>query len=237
VAAAKPIREDAGETRPANATPAEGANRLTPLRELQLVDKYRKGGAAGHEALCELVRGYQKRIYSICARMVRHRDDAADLTQEALIKVIEGLPSYNGQSKLSTWVIRVAMNCCLSHIRREKLRAHESLSVGGTSDADGGMRSDHHAAGASKRGFSASSQSREPSPLQRVQQQQNREVILNALAGVDPDMRAILVLRDLQDLDYQQLAEVLEIPIGTVKSRLFRARAALRHEIETRGGV
>ena len=236
MAAAKPIRHDASETQPTG-TEAENANRLTPLRELQLVEKIRKGGSAGHEALCDLVRGYQKRIYSICARMVRQRDDAADLTQETMIKIIEGLPSYNGQSKLSTWVIRVAMNCCLSHIRREKLRAHESLSTGSSADPDGAGRSDHPGVAGSKRGLSTSSESREPSPLQRIQQQQNRDVILAALANIEPDMRAILVLRDLQDLDYQQLAEVLEIPIGTVKSRLFRARAALRHEVESRGGV
>ena len=236
MAAAKPIRNDVSETKPAG-TPADSANRLTPLRELQLVGKIRKGGGVGHEALCDLVRGYQKRIYTICARMVRNRDDAADLTQETLIKVIEGLPSYNGQSKLSTWVIRVAMNCCLSHLRREKLRAHESLSSGLGADRDGGGRSDHPGIAGSKRGVSTSSESREPSPLQRIQQQQNRDAILTALANVDPEMRAILVLRDLQDLDYQQLADVLEIPIGTVKSRLFRARAALRHEIETRGGI
>lgn len=235
--AARPIRQDASQTRTPGASAAEDANRLTPLRELQLVERIRKGGSAAHEALSELVRGYQKRIYSICARMVRHREDAADLTQEALIKIIEGLPSYNGQSKLSTWVIRVAMNCCLSHIRREKLRAHESLSAATAREDEGSARSDYLGQSGPKRGFSGSSDEREPSPLQRIQQQQNKEVILKALASVDPDMRAILVLRDLQDLDYQQLADVLEIPIGTVKSRLFRARASLRHEIETRGGV
>jgi RNA polymerase sigma-70 factor (ECF subfamily) len=78
---------------------------------------------------------------------------------------------------------------------------------------------------------------REPWPGQRIEQEQTRELILKSMDDLDADMRAILVLRDVQDLDYQQLAEVLEIPIGTVKSRLFRARAALRHSIVVRGGV
>ena len=78
---------------------------------------------------------------------------------------------------------------------------------------------------------------REPLPAQRIEQEQARSAVAEALDSLDADMRSILVLRDLQDMDYQQLAEALDIPIGTVKSRLFRARAALREAIENRGGI
>jgi RNA polymerase sigma-70 factor (ECF subfamily) len=94
---------------------------MTPLRELQLVDAYRQGGRHAREAMGELLWGYQRRIYSICYRMLKHPEDAGDVTQDVLLKIMEGLESYDGRSKLSTWVIRVTINCCLSFLRREKV--------------------------------------------------------------------------------------------------------------------
>lgn len=249
VAAPNPIRPS--HEQPAFQRDEAGVNpdRLTPLRELQLLEKHRAGGNGAQEALAELLTGYQRRIYSVCARMLRNREDAADLTHDVLIKVIEGLPSYNGQSKLSTWIIRVAMNCCLTHLRKQKLRAHERLDSSGVHHERGGTGgremsgrgqahsdfSDAPPTGPDSIG-SGISGGREPWPGQRIEQEQTRDLILKAMNDLDAEMRAILVLRDVQDLDYQQLAEVLDIPIGTVKSRLFRARAALRHAIELRGG-
>lgn len=200
------------------------AGHVTPHRELQLVEAHRAGGPAGAEALAELIRLYQRRVYSICFRMLNHRDDAADVTQDALVKVIEGLHSYNGQSKLSTWVIRVTMNCCLSHLRRQKLRQHLPL------EAMRGTRVEGPPGGPSRP--LGSRHSPEPLPDQNVQLAHVRALVADGLRRLDPENRAILLLRDVQDLDYQQLAEVLEVPIGTVKSRLFRARTALRQVIE-----
>ena len=218
---------------------------MTPLRELQLVEAYRGGGSAGVEALGELVKAYQRRVYSICYRMVRHQEDAADLTQDVLVKMIESLSSYNGQSKLSTWVIRVAMNCCLSHMRKQKLRDHKSIDAGTFREGLAGRNPGGGPQNLSGNAFSASTGGRaaaglkssgELQPSQSVEQAQRRAVVLEALNGLDVETRAILVLRDIQDLDYQQLAEVLEVPVGTVKSRLFRARAALRQAIESCSG-
>lgn len=238
-AGARPIRRDTGTPQP-SPTVATGPARMTALHELQLVDIYRLGGPAAQDALAELVRAYQRRIYSICLRMVRHRDDASDLTQEALLKMIEGLGSYNGRSKLSTWVIRVAMNCCLSHLRKQKLRSHESLDTAaatGNTAATGSEFASGRGQGSSMAGIGATLGGREPLPQRRIEQEQIKFTVLQALESLDTDTRAVLVLRDLHDLDYQQLAEVLEIPIGTVKSRLFRARAALRAAVTARGGV
>jgi RNA polymerase sigma-70 factor (ECF subfamily) len=194
------------------------------LRELQLIEAYRGGGPASHKAMTELLAGYQRRIYSVCFRMVRRPEDAADLTQDVLLKLIENLSSYDGRSKLSTWVIRVAMNASLSHLRRQKTRETESLDAGRT-------RSPGTTASGSRMPAP-----REPSPLQGVELQQQRTLALQALDRLDADTKAILVLRDLQDMDYQQLAEVLDVPLGTVKSRLFRARAAFREAFEAVGG-
>jgi RNA polymerase sigma-70 factor (ECF subfamily) len=205
---------------------------MTPLRELQLVDAYRQGGQHAREALGELLWGYQRRIYSICYRMLKHPEDASDVTQDVLLKIMEGLESYDGRSKLSTWVIRVTINCCLSFLRREKVRSHSSLDAhdagnvsGGGVDSRTGAR-DHGGGGI---------RGREHSAGRGVEQEQNRAALVRALNSLDEESRALLVLRDLQDLDYQQLAEVFELPLGTVKSRLFRARESLRTALEGMG--
>jgi RNA polymerase sigma-70 factor (ECF subfamily) len=166
----------------------------------------------------ELLRVYQRRIYTLCYRMVRDDHEARDLTQDAMVKVLEGLDSYDGRSKLSTWVIRVTMNCCLSHLRRQRLRRHASLE--GAAGEGGTARSRLEPAAG------------ELSPLRRVEQAEMRSVVLRALQCLDPDMRAVLVLRDMQDLEYQRIGDILGIPLGTVKSRLFRARTALRAAAE-----
>lgn len=201
--------------------PARSDDRLTPLREMQLLEAHRAGDSA---ALAALLRGYQRRIYAVCRRMVRGREEAADLTQDSLIKVLEGLDSYDGRSALSTWIIRVTMNCCLSHLRKEKLRRHGSIDDPGREDGGGPM-----AARIVDQG--------EPSVERGVERNELRSALLAALGDIDPVMRSVLVLRDLQDLEYQEIGIVLDVPVGTVKSRLFRARAALREAVERRTGT
>jgi RNA polymerase sigma-70 factor (ECF subfamily) len=202
---------------------------MTPLRELQLLEAYRAGGPAGHEAMCELIRAYQHRVYSICIRMVRHEDDAIDLTHDVLLKLIESLQSYQGRSKLSTWVIRMTINACISHLRKQKVRVHVSLESTPQTGPGGGVDTADWTATPQSRVAS-----REPLPTENVEHRQTRAMVLEALNSLEPDTRAILVLRDLQDLDYQQLAEALDVPLGTVKSRLYRARIELRNAIEQR---
>lgn len=205
----------------------QDASALTPLTELQLVEAHRRGDP---DAIGRLLRGYQRRMYGLCYRMVRDEQDARDLTQEAMIKVIQGLDSYDGRSKLSTWIIRVTMNCCLSHLRKQRLRRHGSLEAGWAESSAAAPFRD-------RGGGSAG----ELSPPARVEQAEMRNALSRALAGLDPEMRSVLVLRDMQDLEYHRIAEVLEVPVGTVKSRLFRARLALRsaveREMERRGGT
>lgn len=168
-----------------------------------IVRRYREGDAS---ALADLIRRFHPRVYAVCARMLGDGPEAADVTQDALIRVIEGIDSFDGRSALSTWIIRVTMNCCISHLRREKLRRHAPLDVPLPSEA---LR-------------------REPAAAERVELAEQADLAMSALAGLEPDARAMLVLRDLQGLEYEQISQVLGIPIGTVKSRLFRARSALR---------
>ncbi len=157
-------------------------------------------------------------VYGTCHRMLGARD-AADLAQESIARVLAGLPGFDGRSAITTWAIRVAMNACLGHLRRERYRRHAPLEEPGES---GG-------------GFIA--EAGEPGPLEGVQRSEAVEAVRRGLDRIDPSARAILVLRDLQGLEYEQIAEVLEVPIGTVKSRLFRARASLREQLDRDEGA
>jgi len=196
------------------------ADYLTPMQEMQLVEAWRDGDA---DALKRLLSSYQRRVFSICYRMLHHIEDAQDVAQDVLMKVFESLESYDGRSKLSTWIIRITMNACISHQRRGKVRKTTSLS-GGTGWEPGESGS---------QGLRLSlADTTEPEPGSSVEHSERRRVVILALNRLEPDVRALLVLRDVQDLDYEQIGNVLDVPVGTVKSRLFRARAALREEVE-----
>lgn len=196
----------------------EDQQAMTPEREQELLAAHRAGDP---DALSSLLRGYQRRLFAICYRMVHRPDVATDLTQDALVKIIQGLPRYDGRSALSTWIVRVTMNCCLSHLRKQKLRDHASLDdVGHSGVSIGSVLPDKG----------------EPSGADRVQRDERAALLERGLDQLDPETRAILVLRDVQDLDYARIGTVLDIPVGTVKSRLFRARLALREAIERLSG-
>jgi RNA polymerase sigma-70 factor (ECF subfamily) len=206
---------EAGRGRRAHADPL-----LSPLRELELVEAFRAGDP---EAVGTLLRSYQRRMFAVCYRMVRNDEDARDLTQESMVKVLEGLATFDARARLSTWVIRVTMNCCLSHLRKRKLRRHLSLDAPGDT-APSASHGEH--------GGLNVADTRELGAAAGVERDEASRLVVRALDSLDPDMRAVLVLRDMQDLDYQQIAEVIDAPVGTVKSRLFRARAALREAID-----
>lgn len=210
-------------------------------REFALLERIRHAGPADRRAWTELVNRYQDRLFAVCFRMVGNRDTAADLTQDAFVKIIQGLESYDGRAKLSTWMIRVAINVCLSHLRGQKLRRHASLDALGGSVAPSLVRGSDPASGtspqASVKNQTNTAQSgllgtREQTPASDVELHAQRRLVAQALAGIDPDQRAILILRDVQGLEYDQIAAALDVPGGTVKSRLFRARLALREAIE-----
>ncbi len=178
-----------------------------------------EGGEPGQvvpsTALCgELIRRHQDRLFAICMRMVG-RNDAADVCQTALVRIIQGLPSFDARSQLSTWLVRITMNTCFSHLRAAKLRRHRSLPEESDFDRDLPVSN------------------REPDGASSVQREESLSRLEGALSALDADQRAILVLRDVRGLDYERIAAVMGIAEGTVKSRLFRAREALRKAIES----
>ena len=194
--------------------------------ELARVAQSRPDSPEGRAALGELLARYERVVFSVCYRMCRNPEDARDVAQMALLKAIKAFGRYDGRSKLSTWLYRIATNTAISHHRSEKLRRHASLDA--PSDESSGSRSSIGA---------RTEQKREPGAGAGVEQGEGLDRVRSALRSLDPETRAILILRDAQDLDYATIAEVMEVAVGTVKSRLFRARAKLRDAIEALGGM
>lgn len=189
---------------------------LEEAREHALLLAHRAGDPS---ALGELLSMHQDRIYAMCVRMMGDRETARDLTQETLVKVIGALHTFNSESRISTWMTRIAMNACLTEMRRMRLRKHASLDTPSAEGEGSGW------------GQSLPDE-REPGSERRVEGDEQRSLMSRALRALGEDHRAILILRDMHGLDYRHIGEVLEVPEGTVKSRLFRARTALREEVE-----
>ncbi|HMB01675.1 MAG TPA: RNA polymerase sigma factor [Spirochaetota bacterium] len=162
-----------------------------------------------------LTEKYQKMIFNLCYRFFNNYDTAADLTQEIFIRIYRKLSSFKGKSMFSTWVYRVAVNYCKNHAVSGRFLFFKKV--------DGLEQQD-------KEGFSYK---REPvdersDPQQVLSQKQNSALIQQALTRLDPRKRMLLVLRDMQAMSYREVAAVLKIKQGTVKSALARARADLR---------
>jgi RNA polymerase sigma-70 factor (ECF subfamily) len=167
----------------------------------ELIDRYLAGDA---DAFATLVRRHEGQVYRLCLRVLGNPDDAADAAQDALVAVARKLGSFRGDARFSTWLHRVAMNVCYDHLRAAKRRptVRRLIDDGSTPDF-GPPVADHADEVAGTRDAAA------------------------ALALVPEDFRVALVLADVQDLPYDEIAKILEVPVGTVKSRVHRGRVAL----------
>ena len=161
--------------------------------------------AGDRPALDRLLRDHQDRIYAVCRRITGNDTDALDATQDALIAVVRGLPKFDGRARFSTWVYRIATNSCLDELRRRRRRPLVGLPEFEGTPLD--LPDNHVSAMADQVG--------------------DRLDVRAALAELPEDFRAAVVLRDLCQLDYAEIAEVLAIPAGTVRSRIARGRAQL----------
>ncbi|MCB9665521.1 MAG: RNA polymerase sigma factor [Alphaproteobacteria bacterium] len=149
-------------------------------------------------------------LHRFCLRMLRDEQDAQEVSQEVLVKLLRALDRYDPQRSFSTWAYGIARNACIDHLRRRRLRTHEpSREVADTS----------------------------PTPLQEASRAERAERLHEALAEIPPMYREILVLYHFEHLKYTEIAEVLDLPLGTVMNRIFRARGKLRTAYEGRGGV
>lgn len=185
--------------------------------EQALIERTRQGDQA---ALGQLLQAHQGRLYNVCLRLVGNPDDAAEVTQDALVKIIEHIQDFRSDAKIGTWMTRILMNQAISFLRKRKLRKTISLDM-----PDNGRSRSGDQARALRDDLA---DPREPDPLLNVQRNEQLALLRAAIAQLDEPFRLVLVLRDIDEMDYQQIADVLDLPVGTVKSRLFRARLALR---------
>ena len=164
----------------------------------------------------EIVQRYHRRIYNICYRFAGSADDAQDLTQEVFIKMYRTLSSYDVErGAFMTWVTTITRNLLVDHFRKSKQdRITDSLDATPSEHED-------------SMPLVEQIQDKSPPPDSRVQSRETGETVHRALQKLSPDLREAVILRDLQDLDYREIATVLKVPEGTVKSRINRGRAEL----------
>ena len=193
-----------------------------PARAAALAEQARLAGLAvsclqgNAEAWELLVRSQQRRVYGLCFRFTGSANEAEDLTQDTFLKVYRNLASFDpGKASFGVWLTALTRNLLVDHYRRSRLeRASESLDEPFAGDDDSPTRAERLP-------------DARPGQEQYVAGVELRSQVQAALAQVSPDLREAVILRDLQDLDYREIAEVLGIPQGTVKSRISRGRAEL----------
>ncbi|CAN5250149.1 sigma-70 family RNA polymerase sigma factor [soil metagenome] len=186
--------------------------------EQKLVDRLI---ARDERAFSELVRAYDRRVFALVFRMLGNRAEAEDLAQEVFIQVFKAIGNFRGDSKLSTWIYRIAINLCKNRAKYLRVRhsgeqdeleeVAERVPLGDARNANVGQieRPDEMVAG-----------------------KQVELIVQRAIAQVEESFRECLVLRDVEELSYEEIGEITGLPPGTVKSRIFRARAQLKEIVE-----
>ncbi|HEV3317527.1 MAG TPA: sigma-70 family RNA polymerase sigma factor [Candidatus Angelobacter sp.] len=164
----------------------------------------------------EIVRLHSRRIYNLCYRFTSSPDDAQDLTQDVFIKVYRTLGTYDvDKGAFTTWLTTLTRNLLVDHFRRSRQdRLTESI--------DAGLREEEDSLSLSDR-----LEDQAPNPDDRLASKETQKMVQQALTHLSPDLREAVILRDLQDLDYKEIAQVLKVPEGTVKSRINRGRMEL----------
>ena len=175
---------------------------MDPADESELIERFKKGDSTAFE---ELVRAYQDRVYNLCRYMLRDPRDGQDAAQDVFLKAYRALGGFKPDSSLYTWIYRIAVNTCLDYKRKSRREAlkHKSLAE--------------------------ASRSAEPFSPQTHESKDAAEAIQQALASLKEQSRAVIVLREIEELSYEEIAQVLNISVGAVKSRVSRAREELRH--------
>jgi len=183
--------------------------------DLKLIRRCKRGEEAAFQ---EVLQRYRGPVYNLCWRMARNDEDARDLTQEVFIKVFSLLDRYDEQYAFSSWLFRIATNHCIDHLRRQRLRF---LSV----ERDGGLDEDEAEMQIPDTG---------PEPDVVLQRREALEKLEEVIAELPPHYRVITLLRHDQQLSYEEIAESLQLPLGTVKARIHRARNMIQQLLAAR---
>lgn len=174
--------------------------------DLSLIERFKNGDQAAFE---ELVLRYQDRVYNICRYMLGRESDAEDAGQDVFIKIYKKLGHFKPSPYLGSWVYRIAVNTCIDYKRKP---FHEPLN------------------GISRDGmeYPIEEVSNSPGPERSLESKQTREAIIRALSRLSKKLRTVIVLKEIEGLSYEEISEALDISMGTVKSRISRAREELK---------
>lgn len=188
-----------------------------PAEELKLIERSRNGDTA---AFGELVALFEKKVYNLAYRFTNNDDDALDLAQEAFLRAFTNLNDFRGTSSFGTWIHRITANLCLDEIRRRRRQPVYSLDVAVTTEEGGEV----------ERQLVDESDT----PLETVEKRELQAEIQAGINSLDDEFRLAVVLRDLQGHSYEEIAEIMGVSIGTVKSRISRGRRALKEKLTSR---
>lgn len=173
-----------------------------------LIRRAQKGDPQAFEAL---MAPHERKLYALCLRMLGNREDALDCTQDAMLRIWRALHTYRKQASFATWAYRIATNACLDLLRKKKVRPAMSLDM------------------LTETGFLPADSAEGPEAM--AEASARKQALEKGIALLPEDLRAALVLRDMQGFSYEEIAEILSVPMGTVKSRINRARDKLRHTL------
>ena len=189
------------------------AKDLQALGDREVVELAKAGKEAAYR---ELLRRYERPVFSLIYRMVRHRTLAEDLAQETFIKVLNALESYRPEYKFSSWIFKIANNAAIDQLRRRELT---TLSLDGAPNARTADEVEATALQASDRA---------ESPLEELESRETGSAIERAIGRLRPEYRTCILLRHVEGRSYEEIAEVMDLPLGTVKTYIHRARLELR---------
>ncbi|MHC4757497.1 MAG: RNA polymerase sigma factor [Planctomycetota bacterium] len=189
------------------------------LDDDMLVRQSQKGDSKAMEIL---IIKYQDRIYNVILKICGNKDDAAELTQDTFVKVLQSIDKFQSRSSFYTWAFRIAVNLTINYCKRNKKLGLKSLDDDSQDSSNAqktlkALLEDKHSA----------------DPVMITENRELIELITKAIIKLDNEQRAVIVLRDIEGMNYAQMADILEINLGTVKSRLSRARSHLRQILET----
>ena len=168
-----------------------------------------------HEAFEEIVTMFQHRLYQVCYRMLGNRQEAEDIAQEAFVRAYVNIHTYDQKRKFSTWLFRTATNLCIDRIRKKKPDYYLDAEVPGTEGLN--MYSQIAASG--------------DLPEEEVEKMETQERIQYEIGRLPDKYRSVIILRYMEELPLQEISDILELPLGTVKTRVHRGREALRKQM------
>ena len=189
---------------------------LTGVTDQEVVERASTGSEAAYR---ELVRRYQRPVFSLIYRMVRDRELSEDLTQETFVKVLNAIDRYRPEYKFSSWIFKIANNAAIDHLRRREL---DTLSLDGGPDA---TTPDQVQATRLQLGDATESQ------LDELEARELGTQIERAIGALRPEYRSCIIMRHVEGRAYDEIADVLDLPLGTVKTYIHRARAELRESL------